>query len=190
MAQGGAGGESRSQPANVANVHRRGGVGGVEYSVLAVPLRPVEIARLAVVIGSLSTEGLRGTYFGWIIGPKGVSRVQRSEDLATSAQILCRGISKAFTDPSGQPRLAQESWRARRGPARQSNPSRICWRCSDSFLAPAEAKARVQLVEHPLALRRISWLWALPIPGIQDGAGVSPFPSSASWLNRSDSIYL
>jgi hypothetical protein len=53
-----------------------------------------------------------------------------------------------------------------------------------------QLQARAQLADHPLALRRLSWLWASPIPGIQDGARGSPFPPSASWLNRSDSIYL
>jgi hypothetical protein len=118
----------------------RVGVGARFFTVLAVPLRSVVIDRFAINTDSPSTKrGAKYVSFGWIIGPKGVSRVQRSEDLATSAQILCRWISKAFTDPSGQPRLAQESWRARRGPARQSNPSRICWRCSDSFLAPSSS---------------------------------------------------
>jgi hypothetical protein len=29
-----------------------------------------------------------------------------------------------------------------------------------------QLQARAQLADHPLALRRLSWLWAPPIPGI------------------------
>jgi hypothetical protein len=160
------------------------------FTVLAVPLRSVEIDRFAINTDSPSTKrGAKYISFGWIIGPKGVSRVQCPEDLATLALILCRWISKAFTDPSGQPRLAQESWRARRGPARQSNPSRICWRCSDSFLAPAAATdsrsvcgppvgSQAQELALGFAHTRFSrWCWGLHIP------------PSVSWLKRSDSIY-
>jgi hypothetical protein len=135
------------------------------------------LTDLQSTLTHLQPRGVRSTFlFGWIIGPKGVSRVQRPEDLATLALILCRWISKAFTDPSGQPRLAQESWRARRGPARQSNPSRICWRCSDSFLAPAAATdsrsvcgppvgSQAQELALGFAHTRFSrWCWGLHLP--------------------------
>jgi hypothetical protein len=95
--------------------------------------------------------------------------------LTTSACFLWRRVSKAFTDPSGQLRLAHESRRARWGCGQQSTPI-ADMRASERRLLGEEAASDLRLTLRTPVGSRACKLAFVPNPGFIVVRGIpAPF---------------
>jgi hypothetical protein len=154
MAQG-AGGQSRSQLAHAPNVHRRGGVGGFEHSVLAIPLSRVKIARLAVVTGSLSTEGCEVRILDGLLDRRGY----RAPGVWRTWPRRLRFSIAGFRRPLLIHRVSP-GWRSSLGVCvgdllGKATPSVYAGGAVTLSSPQQQLQARALLADHPMALRRI-----------------------------------